>query len=87
VHVQCITDSHIQVIILCSSILLHCVNLAFDVSYFSIDNAHPNIFITPFDVQIKRICQIVVERKVGVYFFYFKKLYYSEHSVLKYFIE
>jgi hypothetical protein len=31
------------------------------VPHFSIDNAHPNIFIAPFDVWITRICQLAVE--------------------------
>jgi hypothetical protein len=32
-----------------------------EVPYFSIDNAHPNIFITPIDVYITRIRQLAVE--------------------------
>jgi hypothetical protein len=35
----------------------------FQVQYFSIDNAHPNIFVAPFDVEITHICQLAVVRK------------------------
>jgi hypothetical protein len=43
------------------------IQTVFYTLYFSIDhvhlmyNAHPNIFITPFDVHIMCICQIAVE--------------------------
>jgi hypothetical protein len=47
--------------VLTSVVLFSVSHISFHILYFSIDNAHSNIFVTPFDVQITSIRQLAVE--------------------------